>query len=502
MWTVLTVADGDKTGVVLSYTSDVGYVYLAQQEAGKTNLTLTGNIENAIVFAVTAGETEDTSRLSFVDGTDTRYLMYRDNLKQFGVYGSKYLVKSDYPDCVPDLMFCLPGDASNDSGDTDSTEPESAEYYVVAKADDKHYAVSNTMYDGVTFNKTEVTIVDGVVTTANVDAWMITEVDENGTVTLATAEGKYLIRQDGTSNLGLSDTAENWVLTRDETTGYYTIQNSDSSDTRYLSTNANGFKAYAAADANQNRYIEFLLIPVSPDSGDTDDLGHTEEKVTGKAATCTEAGLTDGVKCSVCGETLVAQEEIPALGHRYKDGKCTVCGEADPDYEAPHEHSYTAVVTDPTCTEGGYTTYTCECGDTYTADETEAGGHNVVLISRNDPTCEENGSEYYACERCGGQESNIILEATGHSWDEGKVATEATCTKAGVKTYTCSACEETKTEEIAATGHVDADKDDICDNCVNNPSTGDNAMIMAAVAVTVLSMMAIIALPVAGKKFC
>ena len=43
---------------------------------------------------------------------------------------------------------------------------------------------------------------------------------------------------------------------------------------------------------------------------------------------------------------------------------------------APHEHSYEAVVTAPTCTEGGYTTYTCECGDSYIADETEALGHD------------------------------------------------------------------------------------------------------------------------------
>ena len=41
-----------------------------------------------------------------------------------------------------------------------------------------------------------------------------------------------------------------------------------------------------------------------------------------------------------------------------------------------HTHSYTAVVTAPTCTEGGYTTYTCECGDSYIADETAALGHS------------------------------------------------------------------------------------------------------------------------------
>ena len=41
-----------------------------------------------------------------------------------------------------------------------------------------------------------------------------------------------------------------------------------------------------------------------------------------------------------------------------------------------HEHSYDAVVTAPTCTEGGYTTYTCSCGDSYTADETAPLGHS------------------------------------------------------------------------------------------------------------------------------
>ena len=53
---------------------------------------------------------------------------------------------------------------------------------------------------------------------------------------------------------------------------------------------------------------------------------HTEQTVTGKAPTCTETGLTDGVICSVCGETLTTQEEIPVLSHSYEDDVCTVCG--------------------------------------------------------------------------------------------------------------------------------------------------------------------------------
>ena len=63
-----------------------------------------------------------------------------------------------------------------------------------------------------------------------------------------------------------------------------------------------------------------------------DALGHTEEIIPGKEATCTETGLTEGKKCSVCGEITVQQEVVDALGHDFAEGTCTRCGEADPDY--------------------------------------------------------------------------------------------------------------------------------------------------------------------------
>lgn len=81
--------------------------------------------------------------------------------------------------------------------------------------------------------------------------------------------------------------------------------------------------------------------------------GHKEEIVPGKPAACTETGLTDGVKCSVCNETLTTQQVIPVTAHDYK-----------------------ATVTAPTCTKRGYTTYTCaNCTASYTANETSARGH-------------------------------------------------------------------------------------------------------------------------------
>ena len=85
-------------------------------------------------------------------------------------------------------------------------------------------------------------------------------------------------------------------------------------------------------------------------------------------------------------------DKIPGIGgndehvHNFVEGKCD-CGEEDPNYVAPHVHSYEAVVTEPTCTEVGYTTYTCECGDTYT-EEVEKLGH---VDANLDISCDRDG---------------------------------------------------------------------------------------------------------------
>ena len=61
-------------------------------------------------------------------------------------------------------------------------------------------------------------------------------------------------------------------------------------------------------------------------------LGHTEVIDPAVEATCTKAGLTEGKHCSVCGEVLAAQEEVPALGHDWIQAEsgsvrvCRVCG--------------------------------------------------------------------------------------------------------------------------------------------------------------------------------
>ena len=87
-----------------------------------------------------------------------------------------------------------------------------------------------------------------------------------------------------------------------------------------------GYEAYKYCTACV--YTTFKEIPVAE---------HTKETVKGYTATCTKAGLTDGVKCSVCGETLIAQQSIAKLAHKDDNGdyKCDYgCGH---EFEKPIE---------------------------------------------------------------------------------------------------------------------------------------------------------------------
>ena len=116
--------------------------------------------------------------------------------------------------------------------------------------------------------------------------------------------------------------------------------------------------------------------------------------------TCSVAGGYDlVVYCSECGEEISREHvTVSALGHDYQ-----------------------AVVTAPTCTEGGYTTYTCSrCGDAYVADETAALGHlpgEAVEENRVEPTATEAGhyDSVVYCQRCGAELSRKTVEipATG-----------------------------------------------------------------------------------------
>ena len=68
--------------------------------------------------------------------------------------------------------------------------------------------------------------------------------------------------------------------------------------------------------------------------------------------------------------------------------------------EPSHQHNYSSEVVDPTCTEGGYTKYTCACGDSYTDNKTAKLGHDLEKTVVK-ATYESGGYTKYTCKRCG-----------------------------------------------------------------------------------------------------
>ena len=77
--------------------------------------------------------------------------------------------------------------------------------------------------------------------------------------------------------------------------------------------------------------------------------------------------------------------------------------------------------------------------------------HSYTGTVTTEATCTEAGIKTFTCS-CGATYTETI-PAKGHTWDEGMVTTAATCTEAGVTTYNCTVCGATKTEEIPALGH-------------------------------------------------
>ena len=166
---------------------------------------------------------------------------------------------------------------------------------------------------------------------------------------------------------------------------------------------------------------------------------HNEEEIPAVAPTCTETGLTTGVKCSECGEIITAQQEISALGHNYD-----------------------VVITEPTCTEQGYTTYTCECGDSYVSDYTDALGHSYTSKITTPATHTAIGVMTYIC-ACGDTYTETIEKIEKHNYEI--VVTAPTCTEQGYTTYTCECGESYVDNYVDTTGHADNNHNGYCDIC-------------------------------------
>ncbi len=172
--------------------------------------------------------------------------------------------------------------------------------------------------------------------------------------------------------------------------------------------------------------------------------------------TCEKSGYT--LKSCECGY-VTKDQYVPATGHAY--GEWTSLGDGqhvrtcanDPAHTEIKDCTYVTEVTAPTCTEPGYTTYTCTaCGYSYVADEVAALGHSYEAVVTA-PTCTEGGYTTYTCAVCADSYVADEVAALGHTWNSGVITTDPTCTEEGVKTFTCELCGDTYTDEVAALGH-------------------------------------------------
>ena len=199
------------------------------------------------------------------------------------------------------------------------------------------------------------------------------------------------------------------------------------------------------------------------------------------AATCS----AEGVKTFVCQldakHTKTEPVAIDAAAHKWDEGTvtteatCTTEGvktfvckhdakhtrtEVMPVDESNHKHE--VVETAPTCTEMGYFTYTCECGDMYKSDGEPALGHKMTKAEAKAATCEAAGNiEYYTCDVCEGYfldekgekattAAEVAVAATGHKYGTYKTKTKAKFGKNGKQKATCSVCGDPAYKTIAA----------------------------------------------------
>lgn len=89
-------------------------------------------------------------------------------------------------------------------------------------------------------------------------------------------------------------------------------------------------------------------------------------------------------------------------------------------------HDYAAEEIAATCTERGYTLYTCaNCGDTRKDKYTDVKGHTYKQTAVN-PTCTDKGYILYVCEDCGEHYTETTAAAKGHVFSE--ITVPATCT--------------------------------------------------------------------------
>ena len=231
--------------------------------------------------------------------------------------------------------------------------------------------------------------------------------------------------------------------------------------------------------------MDVTVVPAIITIGGVTPPAHTctLTKVPAKAATCTEDGNIEYYQCS-----------DTSCGKLYKDAAGTQeITKADTVIKAAHTGIKLYPAKEPTCDSDGCVAYWfCTGCDNYYFDNNGAVGEKTTVEKVAIPATGhkwvlvvggyEEGAPNHTirCSVCGqkkdeahadrpGDVSNewktdkdnhwnvygcgTIMNKAAHTWDAGVETTPATCTKAGVKTYTCDVCKATKTEPIPVIAH-------------------------------------------------
>lgn len=246
-----------------------------------------------------------------------------------------------------------------------------------------------------------------------------------------------------------------------------------------------------AADGTGDSYADGATVNLTENTtlyAQWEDNHSLTKVINKKDATCTEDGYTGDTVCAICGKEIIKGEAIEAKGHI---------------------EAIDAAV-EPTCTEPGKTEgkHCSVCNEVLVAQGViPATGHKEETIPGKEATCTDTGlTDGTRCSVCGTViKAQEEIPAKGHSWNEGEITTSPTCENAGVKTYTCTVCNATKTEAIDATGHTPVEvaeqpatcteaghtagtKCSVCDAILSGmeelPATGHTEVIDAAKAPT------------------